>query len=265
MKNKDQVYQDIRQDFLLRTGIGIQEGTAIDFYTLAVSAGLEDAYNTIEENRNPHIFTRLKGKELDDTGWFFNMPRRAGENDATYLYRLMNWVAAKEKSNQTAVDDALLNLEHSSNAYFVPKTNGCGTATIYIIPNNYTEEQKSSAILEVVDRIHDVLTPTSHIDFVIPEPIEVKLHVYLDASNADYDLLRQSITNKVRDYISAIPPQEFLSLGDINRIGMREPGVKYFNVMRIMLEDLVVPKIQIRQDVHTKLFLEEIIWSIEGR
>ena len=264
MKTKEEVYEAIKNDFLTRSKIDIQEGTAMDFYNLSVSDGIEKAYETIEANRNPHIFTRLTGQELDSNGWFLNMPRRTGEDDATYLYRQMNWVADKQRSNQASIENALLTLTHASDARFIPRTNGSGTGTVYLIPTEYTEAQKALAITEAQTRLRETISPTAHIDFVIPRELNVKLVVYMDPGTADTEPLKDTLTEKIRDYVNAIAPRQAMELGAINRIGINEPGIQYFNVVQCFVDNDIITGISIEQQIHTKLFLDEIIWTIEG-
>lgn len=264
LKNREEIYQDLKNDFYHKTEIDIRPGTAIDLYNLAVSGGIEETYEEIEANRNPHIFSRLRGEELDDTGWMLNLPREENEDDQTYLYRITNWILSSQRSNTTAINSALLNLEHSSNARFVPLTNGSGTGTIYIIPNDYSDEQKELAIKEAREKIKDFSSPFSYIDYVIPRPIRATLHVYMDAGTNDPVSIINILEEKIKEYINNIPPEEKMNKGDINRIGIREPGVQYFNVMQWALEGQVMANISIAQQIHTKLFLDEILWTVEG-
>lgn len=263
MKDQASVYREMTTHFRVQSGIDIQEGTVMDLYTLSISDSLEKAYKEIENNRNPHIFSRLRGQELDDTGWFLNMPRRENEEDMTYLYRQMNWLQDKQRTNLTAINNALLNMEHASDALFIPRTNGSGTGTVYIIPINYTDAQKELAINEAKQRLYDVASPTAYIEYVVPRALNVVLHAYMDAGSADAALLQSAITEKIREYIHAIAPGDKLQVGAINRIGVNEPSVAYFNIMQTLIDGIVTPLIEIEQEVHTKLFLGKIIWNIE--
>ncbi len=90
----------------------------------------------IEKNKNPHIFTKLEGSDIDSMGILVGCARRANEDDRTYLYRMINWNTANQTANATAIEAALTTLDYSSNVTYVPYTHGVGTATAYIIPKD---------------------------------------------------------------------------------------------------------------------------------
>ena len=261
MRKSENIHRDIQRRFEDMTSKTIQEGSVMDFYTVATSDTLEDVYQEIENNKTPHIYTNLKGKDLDDFGFFVDCPREPGENDKQYLYRVMNWMLRTESSNSTAINDALLNMKFASSVEYIPLTNGCGTASAFIIPKDYSEETVKNAIEETKTKIRAVASPSLHIDYVVPKIIPVKFHIFIQSSTGDIELIRRNLTTKIKDYVNNIPPRENLKVGRINRIGVNEPEVNFFNIMQVFVDNKEVKDIDILQRRETKLILDEIIWA----
>ncbi len=260
MKQADQIHSDIQKRFEDITKKKIQEGTVIDFYTVATSDALEGAYKEIEDNKTPHIYTGIKGTNLDDFGFFVNCPRFPEESDEQYLYRIMEWKLKSEASNTTAIQNELLSLEFASNADYIPLTNGCGTASVYITPRNYNDDTIRFALQEVKDRIASIVSPSLYIEYIIPTIIPVRIHAFMQSQNGDLDLIRQNLENKIGEYINRIPPKQYLKIGLINRMGVNEPMVDFFNILQLSISDKEAKEIEILQRIETKFILDEIIW-----
>ena len=138
IKQANEIQKDITSRFEERIQNQIAAGSTIDLYNVAISETLQDVYQEIENNKTPHIWSSLEGWKLDDTGTMFNLPRKTGENDANYKYRLQRWLLSNEASNTTAIQNALLApFEYVSNVDYHPYTKGTGTGTCYIIPKSY--------------------------------------------------------------------------------------------------------------------------------
>ena len=103
IKQANEIQKDITSRFEERIQNQIAAGSTIDLYNVAISETLQDVYQEIENNKTPHIWSSLEGWKLDDTGTMFNLPRKTGENDANYKYRLQRWLLSNEASNTTAI------------------------------------------------------------------------------------------------------------------------------------------------------------------
>lgn len=261
MKNANQVYSDIIKRFKSKVKKEIQEGTVIDFYTVSTSEAFEDAYQEIENNKNPHIFTKLKEKDLDDTGFFLKCPREPQENDDTYKYRLMNWVLRNEASNTTAIEDSLLNLDFASTAKYIPFSNGTSTATIYIIPKSYDEEDAKLALREVEEKIKGVVSPSMYVELIIPEAIKVSVHAVIRSKDGDMNFIKDNIEGKIKEYINSIPPKEHMQIGALTRIGINEPSVDFFNILQVFIDEEELRDVSVLQGIETKLIFDEMIWT----
>lgn len=89
MKNFEQIYNDIRDKFYSLTKIDVSKGSIMDMMLKSMSYMLHEVYKLIEKNKQPYLFTKQTGKELDSTGYFLQCPRQTDESDENYLYRLM--------------------------------------------------------------------------------------------------------------------------------------------------------------------------------
>lgn len=260
VKDSDQVQADIKNRFEKETNKTFVDGSIIDLYNYAVSSEFGEAYAIIEKNKNPHIFSRLEGQELDDTGYMLNMPRESNESDSNYFYRLMNWTLSNESSNTAAIQNSVLNMKYASNVKYIPMTKGVGTGTAYIIPNSYEDDIKNAAIEEAKNKISNVATSGLEIDYIIPTLRPVKLMVYVETKNGDLDAIKTAIKSEILDYINGIAPGDYMEIGAINSIGIKTNLVTYFNTVAAYIDDKETLDTEVMQEVDTKLIFNGIEW-----
>lgn len=259
-KTGDEVQTDIKSRFKNYTGKSFNDGSGMDLFAYAVSKEFEESYSTIENNKNPHIFSRLTGQDLDDTGFMLNIPRELNETDSDYFYRLMNWTLSNEASNDTAIQNSILNLTNASNAKYIPMTKGVGTGSVYIIPNAYDDTTEAAAIKEVKDKINAIATDGLEIEYIIPTLRAVKLLIYVESKKGDLTAIKTAIQASIMSYINGIAPGEYMEVGQINKIGITENLVTYFNVAAVYINNDEVYDTEILQEVETKLIFNEIAW-----
>lgn len=259
MKTLDQIYKSIKETYYNRTKLEIAEGSVIDNFVNSVSDGIEEVYETIENNKNPHLFTKLQGSDIDSMGMLVGCARRPDEDDQTYLYRMVNWNTSNQASNSTAVETALTSMTYASNVTYVPLTQGVGTATAYIIPKKL--ENSDLAIAETKQRLEDVISIGTYVDYVVPTLLPVKLVVYISASR-DLDNVKANITNKIEEYINNIAPGDKLEIGAINKIGVNETNVDYFSLTQMYINNKEYQDISIIQKLEEKFLFDEIIWNV---
>ena len=261
MKDSATIQANIASRFETKTQKKVQTGSVIDLYNSSMGETLEDVYQEIEDSKNPHIFTGLSGEWLDKTGFWVNCPRKVGEDDKNYMYRLMNWMLANEASNTTAISDGLLSPTYASNIDYVPYTKGSGTATCYVIPIKYEAEIIAKALAEAVAVVKKKASPSLFVEYIVPAIRAVKLQIFISATSGDLELIKGNIEAKIREYINTIPPKKTLKVGEINRIGVNEPGVDYFSVLSLFVDSEENKNIEVLQEIDTKLLFDEIIWQ----
>jgi uncharacterized phage protein gp47/JayE len=261
IKSFEELYNDLKNSFYKRTKIDLEPRSVIDMILKSFADVLHSLYKVIEENKKPYLFTKQKGEELDNTGYFLNCPRLDEESDDNYLYRLSNWVQRNAACNRTAIEDRCKELLYSKAANYVSYTHGLGTATIYLIPLEYTEEAKEAAVNEAREKIGAVIAPTSLVYFKIAEPSLIKLVGYLDIKkDYDMDTIKQAIQLSVKNYINSIAPGDSLYVGEINKIGLNIEGVEYFNIIQLFNNDEELSDFEILQTIQAKFLLDQIIW-----
>lgn len=261
MKTSQQVREDILDRFYEKTKTTVEEGTVIDMFTTTLAEVVEDIYQEIDNNRTPHLWSYLEQQQLDDTGVMLNLPRKTGELDANYRYRLMNWTLSNEASNLTAINDALLTPTWASNIEFRPKVRGCGTGICYVIPKEYTDVYITNALLEAKEIIETVGTPGLFVEYIVPQILGIQLQVYMISENGDISAIKENIESKVLEYINDIPPYAYLQVGQINRIGITEEKVAYFNVVSVIVNGETVTDTSLLQGIDTKFLYDQIIWT----
>lgn len=268
MKSFNEINSDIKKRFYKISGIDIKRFSVFDMFTKAISYVVEEVYQVIEKNKKPYLFTKQKGDELDSTGYFLSCPREDGESDENYFYRLSKWTNRNASCNKTAIEDACQVLKYSTGSTYVPYTMGIGTATIYLIPLDYSKESIDMAINEAKEKLsHGVVNPSSVIKYTVPEPTYVKLVAYIDVKTTDTSDIQTDLTavkNEIelefKKYINSIKPGERLMVGDLNRIALKHQNIEYFNVMQIHLNGDEYPDFEVMQEVNSKFIFDEIIW-----
>lgn len=262
IKQAEEIQKDITNRFEERIQNKIAAGSTIDLYNVALSETLQDVYQEIENNKTPHIWSSLEGWKLDDTGTMFNLPRKTGESDANYKYRLQHWLLSNEASNTTAIQNALLApFEYVSNVNYFPYTKGAGTGTCYIIPKSYDTETINNAFDEVYTIVKKVASPSLFVEYIIPTIIGIKLQIYISSINGDLTTIKNNLEAKISEYINGIAPGEYLEVGEINKIGINENNVDYFNVTSLLVDNVVINNIRILQEIDSKMLYDEIIWA----
>lgn len=262
MKTMDEVYENIVNDFYNRTNIDIEQGSVLDSYILASSEMIENAHQEIEDNKTPHIYTGLSGGNIDDAAVLVGLTRRSDESDKNFLYRFMNWNISNKSSNSTAIETALMNMTYCSNAKHIPMAFGCGTAAVYIIPKTMNEEGIELAIAETKERLKDVTSPSSHIEYIIPDIRSIKLTLLIKSTASDLDTLKANISEKIITYVNGIAPGEYLEVGQINNIGRKDNNITYFNTGYLFVDGKETGEVSILQNVKSKFLMsaKDIIW-----
>lgn len=261
MKTLKEIYTSIINKFKSKTNLDLAEGSVLDSFILASSEAIEQAHQEIENNKNPHIFTNLKGSDIDSMGMLVGCSRLPGETDDNFLYRMLNWNTSNQASNSTAIEAALQNMTYCSNVSHVPFTQGVGTATAYIIPKKLDDETIKAAIAETKERLKNVVSKTSYIEYTVPKMLPVKLVAYISILK-DEENVKVNIENKLKNYINNIIPGEKLDVGVINKIGINETNVSYFSLSSIYINDKELQDLSIVQKLEEKFLFNEIVWNM---
>jgi hypothetical protein len=262
VKTADEVYSDIRERFVDKTGD--EPGAVLELFTSAIADEDGEIYRTIENNKTPHVWSKLEGQDLDDTGTWVNVPRDVGESDASYKYRLMQWKHLKETANATAVDTALLNPEFAADLKYVPLTHGAGTGTCYVIPKQYTEESIMKALKEAEGRIKKSTSCGAYVEYIVPEMRAVMLECYLKTTTGDETAIKNQITDAVRTYVNGIAPGEYLSLGKINKMCVNMSNIEYFAVLGLFIDSEQISRTKVLQQIESKFIFDSIAWIGES-
>lgn len=263
MKTFSDIYKSVTESLNKRLGVTITRGSLIDNYVSAASEPIAEAHRIIEDNKTPHIYTGLKGADIDKYGYLVNCPREKDETDQTYLTRCMAWTYSNQAANEIAITMALANLKYSSNATYVPYTQGVGTGTVYIIPLDYDNKDiVEKSIEEVKTKLQPILSPDAYVEYKAPRPIRVKLSIYFSSEAEDIKALQSNLEKSIKQYINSIPIGEYLSYGQINKIGINEPKIDFFNVTHIFLGESneLMSTLNHVQTIEEKFLFDSITW-----
>ena len=259
-KTAEEAYASLKTNLEKRIGDEIQVGSVIDMFNHVIADEVKDMYDYIEANKNPYLFTNTWGSDLDSIGYWVGISRELGEDDDHYKYRLKDWCLSNEKSNTTAIENAVLSPKSASNIQYVPYTHGSGTATCYVIPSKYEEENISAALVEAKALLADTVSPSLYIEYLVPAMRAVKLNCYL-VTDGDEASIRSNIETQIADYVNSIAPGNALSIGDILKLGLNTDGVEYFNVLTYFIDNDQQDELKTVQELETKFIFDEILWS----
>lgn len=260
MKEREEIHTSLNNKLETNLRDSIKQGSMLDIFSYTISDEMENMYQEIEDAKNPHLFTRTSGENLDELGQWANLPRMDGEDDDTYKYRLKDWVYTAEASNTKAISNILLTPEYAANIEYVPNTHGCGTGTCYVLPQTYEDENIELSLKEAKERIQDTVSPSLYIEYIVPSIRAVKLNCFLSTEEVDKNLVQATIEERIKDHINSIAPRDFLKVGDLIRIGLAVDGVEYFNVMSILINEEPIHELSTVQELETKMLYDEIIW-----
>ena len=264
MKTVDDIYNDIADKFYFFTKLNIRKGSLIDKFTLAISHTIYYIYTYIESIRNPHIYTKLTGNDIDSAGILVGCSREAEESDNNYLYRMISWNTNNQCANNTAIENALINLTYASNAKFIPYTFGTGTGTIYIIPIKLDSETKIAAINEVKEKVKDIVAATSYIEYIIPEILNIEINCYLSVYKGENNV-KKNIELAFKEYINNIAPGEYLEIGELTKIGVNTDNVNYFNIADVLIAGKPMQSLEEVQVLQKKFVFDSINWNMVVR
>ena len=261
MKSFEEIYTSVKDNFYSLSKIDVAKGSVIDMIFKSFSFITHQAHKEIENNKKPYLFTNQTDEELNSTGHFLQCPRLANESDENYLARLMNWTQRNASNNEVAIDEAIKTLSFSSSGNFVPYTDGVGTATVYLIPYRYEEDYIKNAIAEAKEVLSKVISPATITEYMVPQPVAVKLVAYIDVrEGSDLAYIQRQAISAIKEYINGIAPGDRLMLGKINNMVLDIDGVEYFNVVQVYLNNEESTAFEIMQTVSSKMLYDEIIW-----
>lgn len=262
MRTSEEIKNTITQVFEEKTNQLIRPGSVIDLYNNSISDSMESMYQEIEDAKNPHLYSKLSGTNLDDMCAMVGIVRRTGETDKTLLYRLHNWTLENAKGNTTAIDVALLDLTYASNVTYVPKVYGCGTGVAYVIPKDYSNETIANALTEAKERLKDVISPSLYIQYIVPRILPVRFQCAISVrSDTDISIVESLISLRIKNYIDAIAPKEMLSIGTIEKDVLALNTVTYFRIISYSIDSVTQTGIEVLQNVETKMMFDDITWT----
>ena len=83
--------------------------------------------------------------------------------------------------------------------------------------------------------------------------------IYSESGDTSY--IKSAITDKVKEYVNAIPPNEYMDISKINLIGLNTDNVNYFNVVMTYLDGDSNSNIRFLQKTETKYIFDSITWE----
>lgn len=248
-------YEKLKNDIQNLIGVRIEQHTIIDQILYGVGKAIDKIKEEIELSKNPHIYSGLKGKQLDELGLLVGCPRFENESESSYFTRIMNHHTANKTCNTTSILFAISNLKYSSHASYVPFTQGVATSTIHFIPKNYNAVQE--AVEEIEKRLADIKAPDSFFVIEPAKPVAVEVVCYLVTKN-DLAQIKNNLESRLKSHINNIPIGETLSYKNINMLGLSTDGVNFFNTVTIFIDGKPLHAIEKVQTIKEKFIFSKM-------
>ena len=122
------------------------------------------------------------------------------------------------------------------------------------------EKSNTIAIDAALLDLKNVTSPSLYIEYVTPELRAITLSISISNSDSNLADIKRNLEIKLAEYINAIPPKESLDIGYINKLGINETGVSYFNVSGLFVDGVSVTNLKVLQDIKSKMLLDTIQW-----
>lgn len=252
-------YASLKAKIQKLLGVTIQSHTVIDQMIYGASQAIDEAYDEIEKNKDPHIYTGLTGSRIDGLGMLVGCPRYENETDSSYLTRVMSHHTSHQASNITAITMALVDLKYTSHTSYTPFSQGVGTATIHFIPKHY--DYVDLAKKEIRERLSKVTSPDAYILIEPARPISVEIIAYC-VFEEDSETIHTTVREHIKDYINNIPIGHTLSYSAINKIALNLDGVKHFNTIAIYVDHERMHALERIQTIQEKFVFDNIAFEV---
>lgn len=194
-------------------------------------------YQALDYNLAMAFVSKAEGYFLDLIGELLNCPRREGEADDNYRYRICHQVQVVAGCNLTALRLELLSIPGVRDVVMQPYTFGAGSFSVYVVPEE-ASGRVPRTLLEAVQAVLDEKAAFG-VRAVAMEPImtPVDIKIKLVFGNVDY---REPILNQARraawEYIANLRPGGVLVVAElIQRVmdisdEIRDMEITYFYI-----------------------------------
>lgn len=228
IKDKDLMLSQMMTSLEEKTGINDFSPGSIARSLLEVfNEALYATYEDFDMFISNIYLSSAEGAYLDMLGKLLNCPRRPGEEDDNYRYRISNQVFSAAKSNETALRLACLSVEGVKDVVMNKFTRGSGSFTIHIItdevltPDSIIDEVKSIVEQNKAEGVSATVTG--------PKPVSLDITFSLKLYSKPTDegrSLSGQIKTSVQEYIDDLGMGSTISIQKILSIATLEDNVK---------------------------------------
>ena len=82
----------------------------------------------------------------------------------------------------------------------------------------------------------------------------------MKTADGDDDYIKEQLRSKIETYVNGVAPKAYLSIGEINKMGVETSHVDYFQVMSLIISGQQVNQIKLMQEIETKFIFDKITW-----
>lgn len=143
---------------------------------------------------------------LDLIGQLLACTRNTGESDEDYRYRITNQVYVVQGGNLTSLRIKILQLDGVADVEFKRFTNGAGSFTCYVIPEQYpiTNDLINKVQAEVDTTASYGIYGEVKVSTAIPVDVTIQLVFSNQTINAERQNIRQKVVASIENYVKGL-------------------------------------------------------------
>lgn len=183
-------------------------------------------YQTLKKEHTQVFLSKASGETVDNIGYLLNCPRKSGEDDEAYKYRITQQTLTLERANETAVRLAALSVERVTDVVLKPFTHGAGSFSVYPILDNPYDPLYEDVLREMATALESVKAFGVRTAVLQPRlsRVELKGRITFGRNMSEMDrlLVQDRVTQSVRRYIGSLMPGDMLRINQLHRLVLDE-------------------------------------------
>lgn len=181
------------------------------------------------------------GTYLDLIGELLACKRSQGETDNDYRYRITNQVYVVQGGNLTSLRIKILQVAGVADVQLTRFTNGAGSFTCYIIPEQYPISN------DLINKVQAVIDETAsygiygevRVSTAIPVDVSIQLIFTNQTTNAERQTIRQQAVASIERYIKSLTMGDAIIINEIIQQTMDVSAkILDMQIVKLMVKDI---------------------------